>query len=56
MSELLLANQRRAEADKDELKAITNTFQDKMDSNQAKAAKQEEMLAEIRARMDNNQA
>jgi predicted nuclease with TOPRIM domain len=38
-------------ADWDELKAIMNAFQEKVDSNQANAAKQEEMLAEMNAKM-----
>jgi hypothetical protein len=40
MMELVLANQEKAKADQARMEA-------KMDANQAKAAKQEEMLAEI---------
>jgi hypothetical protein len=46
--------QKKADGDRDELKAIMNAFEEKMDSNQAKAAKQEQMLAEMNAKMDAN--
>jgi ATP/maltotriose-dependent transcriptional regulator MalT len=42
-------NQKKAEADWDELKAIMKAFHEKMDSNQAMAAKQEKMLAKMKA-------
>jgi hypothetical protein len=43
-------------ADRDELKEIMNAFQEKMDSNQAKAAKQEEFPAKISANVSTIEA
>jgi hypothetical protein len=42
------------EKDREDLKEIMEEMNAKMDTNQAKATKQEKMLAEIRARMDIN--
>jgi hypothetical protein len=56
------ANQGRLEAriktkrgkDREDLKGMIEEMNDKMDTNQAKATKQEQMLAEISTRMDTN--
>jgi hypothetical protein len=51
MLELLLANQEKAEAERKADREALNGINAKMDANQAKAAKQEEMLAEMSGTM-----
>jgi hypothetical protein len=49
-----IADQEERKADQDDLKGMMEEMNAKMDINQAKATKQEEIPAEISARMDTN--